>query len=120
MTKEENICIDKCIETTIRLLGLNNSYKEYNFLIYAVKLTIENPEILTYICKGLYFEIAIHYNTTITCAERNIRTAKEVIWMNGNKKLLQYIFGNSYEYSIPSNAVFIDLLAYYVKSVINK
>lgn len=119
MTKEENVCIDKCIEKTIRLLGLNSSYKGYNFLIFAVKLTIEKPEILTYICKGLYLEIAMYYNTTITCAERNIRTAKEVIWMNGNKNLLQYIFGNNYNYTIPSNAVFIDLLAYYVKSVIN-
>jgi len=119
MTKEETICVDKCIENTIRLLGLNSSYKGYNFLIYAIKLTIQKPEILTYICKGLYLEISIHYNTTITCAERNIRTAKEVIWINGNKKLLKKIFGNYYCYAIPSNAVFIDLLAYYIKDLIN-
>lgn len=119
MTKEENICINKCIEETIRLLGLNNSYKGYNYLIYAIELTIDNPAILTYICKGLYLEIALYYNTTITCAERNLRTAKEVIWMKGNKELLKYIFGDTYSDTIPSNAVFIDLLAYYIKKINN-
>lgn len=115
MTKEEKISTENYIETVIRLLGLNSSYKGFNFLIYAINLVLEDPEVLTYICKGLYLEIALRYDTTITCVERNIRTAKEVIWMNGNKSLLKDIFGNKYGQEIPNNAVFIDMLVHYIK-----
>lgn len=113
--KEKATYIDEVIETTLRLLGLNNSYKGFNFLIYGIKLTMKNPNILTYICKGLYLEIAIHYDTSINCVERNIRTAKEAIWQNGNKALLINIFGKTYKSKPPNNAQFIDILAYYMK-----
>lgn len=115
-TKEEITKIDEIIETTLRLLGLNNSYKGFNFLIYGIKLAMKHPSILTYICKGLYLEVAIHYGTSVNCVERNIRTAKEAIWHNGNKALLIKIFGKTYKYTPPSNAQFIDILAYYIKN----
>ncbi len=107
---------DEATEMTLRLLGLNNSYKGFDFLRYGIPLVMQNPDILTYICKGLYTEIAIYHNTTVNCVERNIRTAKEVIWLNGNKTLLKDIFGKIYRYEIPCNAVFIDMLAYYIKN----
>lgn len=101
-------------ETVLRLFGLNNSYKGYSFLIYGIELVIEKPDILTCICKGLYIEIALHFNTTVYCVERNIRTAKEIIWQNGDKMLLKEVFGDAYKESPPGNAAFIDMLAYYI------
>lgn len=116
ITREKTAEIDEIIETTLRLLGLNNSYKGFSYLIYGINLAMKNPGILTYICKGLYLEIALHYETSVNCVERNIRTAKEAIWQNGNKTLLIQIFGKSYQYAPPSNAQFIDILAYYIKN----
>lgn len=117
MSYNNTSCPDISIEKTLRLLGLNNSYKGYNFLIYGIKLVIENPKLLTYICKGLYAEIAIYNNTTINCVERNIRTVKEVIWSSASQEILSDIFGDLYHQGIPSNAVFIDMLAYYIKKL---
>lgn len=107
------------IETILRLLGLNSSYKGYSFLIYGIELVIEKPDILTCICKGLYIEIALHFNTTVYCVERNIRTAKEIIWESGNKEMLKALFGDAYKETPPGNAAFIDMLAYYIGSGIH-
>ncbi len=108
--------MNKTIEITLRALGVNNSYKGFHFLIYGLRLAMTDPAILTYVCKGLYIEIAIRYHTTTTCVERNIRTVKEIIWTRGNSRLLTKIFGDLYGDSLPSNSVFIDMLAYYIKN----
>lgn len=71
---------DKIIIAVLRALGLSQSYKGFNYLVLAIKLILEEPERLSYICKDLYLEIAFSYNTSVSCAERNIRTAKQVIW----------------------------------------
>ena len=105
------------IETTLRSLGLDNSYKGFRYLVYAIQLVWEDCDILTYICKGLYVEIAIRYHTTVANVERNIRTAKEVMWNNGDKDTLEAIFGSQYNLKLPANARFIDILAFYIKSL---
>lgn len=107
---------DYIIEATLRSLGLNNSYKGFRYLIYAIQLVWEDYDFLTYVCKGLYAEIAIHYHTTVANVERNIRTVKEVIWNNGDKETLRAVFGSLYYMKVPTNAQFIDALAFYIKS----
>lgn len=104
---------------TLRLLGINESYKGYAYLILAVILVIENSDILTMICKGLYDEIAHQFNTTIYCVERNIRTIKNHLWECGDKVLLSEIFGDLYCSKVPTNASFIDALSYYVREMLN-
>lgn len=108
------------IETTLRVMGLNKSYKGFNCLICAIILVMENPDILTYICKGLYVEIAIQCGTTVASVERNIRTAKEVIWRNCNENILRSIFKDQYNSKIPNNANFIDMLTDFIKLIINE
>lgn len=105
---------DKVINATLRVLGLTQSYKGFHYLLYAVTRALDDPEILTCVCKGLYVEIALCYQTSINCAERNIRTAKEVIWHNCDPDILRSIFGNQCNSEVPCNAVFIDKLAYYI------
>lgn len=121
-SNDENRAIhtDKMIDATLRMLGLSQSYKGFNYLIYAVNLVLEDPEMLAYICKDLYSELAIYYKTSINCAERNIRTAKEVIWHNSNADALRSVFGDQYDLKVPRNAVFIDRLAYYVRSLMEQ
>lgn len=63
--EDMTINTDKMIDATLRMLGLSQSYKGFNYLIYAINLVLEDPAILTYICKDLYSEIAIYYKTSI-------------------------------------------------------
>ena len=104
---------------TLRLLGINHSYKGYAYLILAVHLVIENPSILTYICKGLYIDIASQFDTTVFCVERNIRTIKNHLWKCGDKAVLHKIFGDLYCCKAPTNTAFIDALSCYVMEMLN-
>ena len=72
-----------------------------------------NPELLTYISKGLYVDIACRFHTTIGCVERDIRTVVKTIWEHGDKRLLIEIFGFELKEK-PRNSAFIDAVAHYV------
>ena len=49
----------------LRCLGSNNSYKGFRYTSYGVGLDIHDPELLTYISKGLYVEISSKFHTSI-------------------------------------------------------
>lgn len=102
-------------EQLLRQLGVNGTYVGFDYVIYGIDMTVTNPSLTTYVCKGLYVEIAAHFHTTINCAERNIRTIINAIWNNGNKRLLNKIFGINLK-AKPKNAAFIDALARYIKN----
>lgn len=58
-------------------------------------------------------DIAVHYQTSIGCVERNIRTLINTIWLHGDRKLLNEIF--NFELSQkPRNGAFIDAPANYI------
>lgn len=103
----------------LRLLGIIDSYKGYAYLINAVQLVMNTPDILTNICKGLYLEIADQFGTSASCVERNIRTIKNHLWECGDKSVLQEIFGDLYCCGIPTNAAFIDALSCYVMETLS-
>lgn len=102
------------IEIVVRRLGGNGTYKGFNYLVYGIDVAMRNPDLLTYVCKGLYVDIATHFHTTIECAERDIRTIKMVIFQNGNREMLDEIFGNINNDNIPTNSEFIDKLVAYL------
>lgn len=118
ITKETMPKFEEPIEDTLSLLGLNNSYKGFHYLICGVGLVMEKPDILTYICKGVYWEIAGKFGTTYSCVERDIRTARETILRNGSEALRVQVFGEKYKNSLPKNAEFMDCLARYLKKQI--
>ena len=100
----------------LRQLGATGKYKGFDYLAYGISLSMEDPHLLTYVCKGLYVDIALYFNTTIKCVERNIRTIKTIIINCGDRELLNKIFNNSiYRNHVPTNAEFIDGLAAYLK-----
>lgn len=94
-------------------LGVNNSYKGFRYTAYGAACAIHDPDVLTYLSKGLYIEIAHRYRTTVSCVERNIRTVIETIWEHGDRNLLNQVFGFELEQR-PRNAAFIDAIAHYV------
>lgn len=97
----------------LRRLGVNNSYVGFRYTIHGVISAINNPEQLIYISKGLYVEISVHYHTSISCVERNIRTIINTIWTHGDRHLLNEIFGFDLEHK-PRNGAFIDALSHYI------
>ena len=105
---------EKETEKLLRKLGINGSYLGFMFITYGVEKLHDDPMLITLICKGLYAEIAIHFNTTIYCVERNIRTIKEIIWRKADKKLLKEIFGSD-RTIYPNNTEFMDCLAIYIE-----
>lgn len=108
-----NMNYEREISNQLRRLGVNNSYVGFRYTIYGVARTIHDPTLLAYISKGLYVDIAVHYQTSVGCVERNIRTLINTIWLHGDKKLLNEIF--NFELSQkPRNGAFIDALANYI------
>lgn len=97
----------------LRRLGVNNSYVGFRYTNFGVIRTIHDPDLLVYISKGLYVEIAAYYHTSVSCVERNIRTIINTIWLHGDRNLLNQIFGFELEQK-PRNGAFIDALAHYV------
>ena len=97
----------------LRRLGVNNSYVGFRYTLYGVSCIVQDPSLLIYISKGLYVEIAAHYQTSIGCVERNIRTIINTIWIHGNRELLNEIFNFELERK-PRNGAFIEALAHYV------
>lgn len=99
----------------LRQLGVDGSYLGFKYVIYGICMTVQKPDLTTYVCKGLYVEIAAHFHTTVNCAERNIRTIVKTIWDNGNRKLMSKIFCRKLT-ARPKNAAFIDALTDYLKN----
>lgn len=77
----------------LRRLGVNNSYKGFRYTAYGIDRVIHDPDLLTYISKGLYVDIAYRYSTTVGCVERDIRTVVKTVWEHGDKRLLNEVFG---------------------------
>jgi two-component system response regulator (stage 0 sporulation protein A) len=94
-------------------VGIPAHIKGYQFLREAIKMTIENPEIINCITKKLYPSIAQKYDTSSSKVERAIRHAIEVAWNRGKIENINSLFGVKV-YSNnekPTNGEFIALVA---------
>lgn len=94
-------------------VGIPAHIKGYQFLREAIKMSIENPEIINSITKRLYPSIAEKFETTSSKVERAIRHAIEVAWNRGKIENINSLFGVKV-YSNnekPTNGEFIALVA---------
>lgn len=103
----------KSTQKLLRQLGANGSYAGFKYTVFGITKTIQNPELLIYICKGLYNEIAVQYHVEAGNVERNVRTIIDVIWKHGNRELLNEIFGRELTEK-PKNTSFFDALSQYI------
>lgn len=101
-------------EKLLRRLGVNGSYIGFRYTVLGICLAIQDPALTTYICKGIYVEIANCYRANADSVERNIRTVVSVIWEHGDRDLLNEIFCRKLT-ARPRNTAFIDTLAQYVE-----
>ena len=94
-------------------LGVPAHIKGYQYIRSAIMMVVENMDLLNFITKQLYPEIAKAYNTTASRVERAIRHSIEVAWSRGKPEVMNEIFG----YTIhtgkgkPTNSEFIAMVA---------
>lgn len=102
LTKEEHI------STILQKSGIPVNLKGYNYLKVAIKLSIEQPELLESITKSLYPTVAKNVNTTSSRVERDIRHALEVAWSRSDGEFYyNYIGFKSIDNEKPTNGAFI-------------
>lgn len=106
-------------QKVLRQLGVNGSYAGFHYTVYGIVENIKNPELIVYICKGLYAEIATQFHVNVGNVERNIRTVVSTIWEYGDREFLNEIFGKELN-NKPKNTVFIDVLSEYILDICEK
>ena len=108
-----NRALDEKISNIFITVGIPAHIKGYQFLREAIKMAIDNPEIINSITKQLYPSIANRFETSASKVERAIRHAIEVAWNRGKIENINNLFGikvyNSNEK--PTNGEFIALVA---------
>ncbi len=109
----KNRFVDEKISNIFITVGIPAHIKGYQFLREAIKMAIENPEIINSITKQLYPSIAERFETSASKVERAIRHAIEVAWNRGKIENINNLFGIKVYSSNekPTNGEFIALVA---------
>ena len=109
--------VDKAIEERITnifiTVGIPAHIKGYQFLREAIKMAVDNPEVINSITKQLYPSVAERFSTSASKVERAIRHAIEVAWNRGKIENINSLFGvKVYNHNEkPTNGEFIALVA---------
>ena len=105
--------LDEKLASLFLTIGIPAHIKGYSFLREAVKMVIENPDVINRITKELYPGIGQRFNTSASKVERAIRHAIEVAWSRGRIDTLNKAFGCRIAQpdEKPTNGEFIALLA---------
>lgn len=105
--------IEVVISDIMRQIGVPAHIKGYQYLRTAIKLSIEDSEMLASVTKLLYPTVAKMYSTTSSRVERAIRHAIEVAWDRGDVDVLSSYFGYTIQSQRgkPTNSEFIAMIA---------
>jgi two-component system response regulator (stage 0 sporulation protein A) len=105
--------IDERITSVFLMIGIPAHIKGYQYLREAIRMVMENNDVINRITKELYPGIAKRFDTTPSKVERAIRHAIEVAWTRGKIENINQIFGyNIYNKNDkPTNGEFIALIA---------
>lgn len=105
--------IEEKITNVFITVGIPAHIKGYQFLREAIKMAIDEPEIINSITKRLYPSIADKFETSSSKVERAIRHAIEVAWNRGKIENINSLFGVKVygENEKPTNGEFIALVA---------
>ncbi len=111
--KPKNRLLEEKISNIFITVGIPAHIKGYQFLREAIKMAIDQPEIINSITKKLYPAIAEKFDTSSSKVERAIRHAIEVAWNRGKIENINSIFGLKVYTSNdkPTNGEFIALVA---------
>lgn len=105
--------LEKIVTEFIHELGVPAHIKGYQYIRTAIMMVVKDMDLLNFITKQLYPDIAKKYSTTASRVERAIRHSIEVAWSRGKPETMNEIFG----YTIhtgkgkPTNSEFIAMVA---------
>ena len=105
--------LETVVTDIIHDLGVPAHIKGYHYIRTAIMMVVENMDMLNYITKRLYPEIAKKYQTTSSRVERAIRHSIEVAWTRGHQETMNEIFGYTIQTykGKPTNSEFIAMVA---------
>ena len=86
LTAQPAVSMDEKLASLFLTIGIPAHIKGYSFLREAVKMVIENPDVINRITKELYPGIGKRFNASASKVERAIRHAIEVAWSRGRRK----------------------------------
>lgn len=94
-------------------LGLPAHIKGYQYIRTAIMMVVNDMDLLNYITKQLYPDIAKKYGSTSSRVERAIRHSIEVAWTRGRPETMNNIFGYTIDTGKgkPTNSEFIAMVA---------
>ena len=110
---EVEVDLEALVTECIHELGVPAHIKGYQYIRTAIMMVVQDMDMLNFITKRLYPEIAKSYGTTSSRVERAIRHSIEVAWSRGKPEVMNDIFG----YTIhtgkgkPTNSEFIAMVA---------
>ena len=107
------ISVDEKVTNIFLSIGIPAHIKGYAYLREAVRMVVEDHDVINRITKELYPGIAKRFSTTSSKVERAMRHAIEVAWSRGRLDSVNRIYG----YKVfsaedkPTNGEFIALIA---------
>ena len=94
-------------------LGMPSRLRGYGYLRTALRLALEEPELLRGLNRRLYPAVAAEHGATAPAVERAIRHAVAVTWQRGGGERCRALLGRgcSCVGEVPSNGEFLTMLA---------
>ncbi len=106
---------DLSVEITeiLHQIGVPAHIKGYQYVRDAIRLTVENPDMLNSVTKILYPTVAKNFKSTSSRVERAIRHAIEVAWDRGDVEFLNSYFGYTIQSQRgkPTNSEFVAMIS---------
>lgn len=102
------------VEKTLRRMGANGTKKGFWCLLWATFIALRDPTILCEITHRLYPEVAGLCNMSVTNVARDLRTAVDYCWINGDRDILNEVAGRKLAVK-PSVGEFLDYLCAYLR-----
>lgn len=109
MTLLENDSLTVEIYDLLYQFGISAGSIAFFHTAYAVRLAVEQPQMLLLVTKWLYPEVAKHYRTNWRAVERNIRRVVAAAWKNDPELLCKLARGLLPGKPVP--AQFLSILA---------
>ncbi len=111
--RRAEVNIEAMVTSVIHEIGVPAHIKGYQYLREAIKIAVNDMEVINAITKVLYPQVAKAFSTTPSRVERAIRHAIEVAWDRGDLETLQRFFGYTVSNTKgkPTNSEFIALIA---------
>lgn len=113
LKQEKDTDLETVVTEFMHELGMPAHIKGYQYIRTAIMMVVDNMDLLNYITKQLYPDIAKKYGSTSSRVERAIRHSIEVAWTRGRPETMNNIFGYTIDTGKgkPTNSEFIAMVA---------